>query len=197
MDGDRVLGLVRDLAAGLGNPLLARALRDLPATAGPLRAQPPARLPVVSCLDAIVAAAPAAARPLLASLSEARERLAWRQTYTAADLGQAFLDAYGWTEFVGQRGPVASDVLACGVLLLGPDTEYPSHAHEAEEIYIPLSGKARWQRGSDPWMTRAPLEVIHHPGWMPHAMRTEAEPLAALYVWIGGNLTQKSVIAPR
>jgi hypothetical protein len=28
------------------------------------------------------------------------------------------------------------------ILLLGPDTEYPDHSHEAEELYLPLAGHA-------------------------------------------------------
>jgi hypothetical protein len=46
----------------------------------------------------------------------------------------------GFSEWIGHRGAFASDAIACGVLLLGPDTEYPDHSHEAEELYFPLAG---------------------------------------------------------
>ena len=44
--------------------------------------------------------------------------LQWRQTYGAGRLWRDFLAGYGWSEFIGTRGPVASDRIAVGVLLL-------------------------------------------------------------------------------
>ena len=52
------------------------------------------------------------------------------------------LDNYGWSEWIGERGAFVSGKIACGVLLLGPDTEYPAHSHEAEEALSP-SGRLR------------------------------------------------------
>lgn len=120
------------------------------------------------------------------------DTLSWRQTYTDAHIYSDFLQRYGWTELIGLRGPVASDRLAAGFLLLGPHTEYPRHRHEAEEIYLPVAGTALWQRGDRPWRRRAPGRPIHHPPWMPHAMRTKAQPLLALYLWRNGDLAQRS-----
>ena len=93
-----------------------------------------------------------------------------------------------------ERGPIASRRLAVGFLLLGPDVAYPLHSHEAEEIYLVLSGTAAWRRGGEPWRDEAPGALIHHPSRAPHAMRTEREPLLALYAWRGGDLAQKSTI---
>jgi mannose-6-phosphate isomerase-like protein (cupin superfamily) len=137
---------------------------------------------------------PAPASDLVASLHRMHGNLAWSQTYRADDFGAAFLDRYGWTELIGARGPIASERLACGFLLLGPDVEYPSHHHAAEEIYMVLSGTAGWQRGDEPWTQRPPGALAHHPPNMRHAMRTSDEPLLALYLWRGGGLTQKSII---
>ena len=124
-------------------------------------------------------------------------QLQWRQTYGAADFGEAFLAGYAWAEFIGLRGPVASDRIACGVLLLGPGVVYPAHAHQAEEVYLPISGVAAWQRGEGPFVPVPVGQAVHHPPWMPHAMRVGAEPLAALYLWRGGDLAAKSVILDR
>ena len=123
--------------------------------------------------------------------------LQWRQTYGAGDFGAEFLAGYGWSEFIGLRGPVASERIAVGVLLLGPGVSYPAHAHEAEEVYLPISGVAEWQRGEAPFAPVAVGQAIHHPSWMPHAMRVGDEPLAALYLWRGGDLAAKSVILER
>jgi hypothetical protein len=104
------------------------------------------------------------------------------------------LQNYGWSEWIGQRGAFASDTIACGVLILGPETEYPAHSHEAEELYLPLAGHAAWRSAESDWRLRPPGAWIHHRSWTTHAMRTGAEPLLAAYVWRAGDLAAKSRI---
>ena len=152
------------------------------------------RLPVLRWIPKPLPEHPAPMGDLVARLYGMHGELAWSQTYGAADFGARFLDRYGWTELIGARGPIASHSLACGFLLLGPEADYPSHHHAAEEIYLVLSGTAYWRRGVDPWMRRPPGALVHHPPHMRHAMRTDDEPLLALYFWRGGDLTQKSII---
>ena len=127
-------------------------------------------------------------------MEDASPRLAWRQTYSVADFGPEFHERYGWTELVGERGPIASEKIAVGFLLLGPETTYPSHSHDAEELYLCLSGAAAWRRGGEDWRDEPAGALIHHPSRVSHAIRTAREPLLALYVWRGGDLTQKSAI---
>lgn len=154
----------------------------------------PAGLPVCAVLDAAADSAPPRLAPLVAGLRDGAAGLRWGQTYGTADFGADFLRGYGWTELIGLRGPIGSDVVAVGVLLLGPGVDYPPHAHEAAEVYLPLSGRAEWMRGDAPHVPVAPGEAIRHPSWMPHGMRTGAEPLVAAYVWRGGDLAAKSRI---
>ena len=52
-----------------------------------------------------------------------------------------------------------------------------------------LAGTADWQHGHGPWQPRAPGTAIHHPPHLPHAMRTSAEPMLAMYLWWGADLT--------
>ncbi len=151
-------------------------------------------LPVCRWLEQAVAGAPPDLVPLVRGLREGAADLPWGQTYGAQDFGAAFLDGYGWTELIGLRGPMASCRVAVGFLVLGPGVDYPSHAHEAEEIYLPLSGAALWQRGDADYAEVQPGACIHHESWVPHAMRTGAEPLVAAYVWRGGDLAAKSRI---
>ena len=154
-------------------------------------------LPVLRWLAEAAAQGMPTTAPLVSALLEGATLLTWQQTYTAADFGPAFLDRYGWTELMGLRGPIPSSTVACGFLMLGPDCDYPAHAHEAEEIYIPLAGSALWMQGNQGYVRRSPGLPIHHASWVPHAMRTEAEPLVALYVWRGGELAAKSTIVGR
>lgn len=160
------------------------------------RSQQAVRLPVCRWLAGAGAGLRAGglAGALAGEVAAAVDALEWRQTYGAGDFGAAFLERYGWTEVVGLRGPIPSRQVAAGFLLLGPEVTYPPHAHAAEELYLPLSGVAWWQRGDAPFRQVPPGEPIHHAPWVPHAMRTGPEPLLALYLWRGGDLAAKSVI---
>jgi dimethlysulfoniopropionate lyase len=129
---------------------------------------------------------------LVLGLGRAAAALSWRQTYTGRDLDEVFLSNYGWTELFGLHGALVSERLACGFLLLGPQTLYPRHRHEAEEIYLPLSGVASWQQGDGVWREKLTGTAIHHACLEPHAMRTSEQPLLALYLWRGAGLTQAS-----
>jgi Dimethlysulfonioproprionate lyase len=159
--------------------------------ARPVVARP---LPVVAALNGLSRYAAPGTRALVDAIAALAGELDWRQTYTVADFGRRFLDNYGWSEWIGERGAFVSDGVACGVLMLGADTEYPAHSHEAEELYLPLAGRAWWRSGAADWRLRAPGAWIHHPSWTVHAMRTEREPLLAAYVWRAGDLSAKSRI---
>jgi quercetin dioxygenase-like cupin family protein len=157
----------------------------------------PALLDCLRHLDVMAENTPARSRALVDLLAARRNDFHWSQTYTPADFGQEFVDNYGWLEVFGTRGHFANDRVAAGVLILGPGIDYPDHHHVAEEIYIPLSGTALWRKGEGDYRPRAPGDVIHHPSNVNHAMRTGKEPLLALYLWRGGPLAQRSVIAGR
>lgn len=151
-----------------------------------------ATLPVVAALEPWRALVDC--RIIAFELRRLARQLTWSQTYSPDDFGPGFLERYGWTELIGLRGPIRSDRLACGFLLLGPATEYPMHRHVAEEIYIPISGTASWRAGDQDWSVRPEGEIILHGSLVPHAMRTAAEPLLALYLWQDGDLVEKSQI---
>lgn len=163
-------------------PLVAS--RDVPAT----------WLSVCDCLPQLAAQATGALEPLVAGLMAGARGMDWRQTYGVGDFGADFLQGYGWTELIGLRGPIPSTKVAVGFLLLGPGITYPPHAHEAVELYLPLSGTALWQQGAGDFAPIAPGTPIRHATWVPHAMRTGDQPLLAAYVWRGGDLAAKSRI---
>ena len=148
------------------------------------------------CLPEIQASAPEFSASVVTALVAAAPFLAWRRSYSRDEVGASFFDNYGWTELVGLTGPVASAHLACGVLVLGADVTYPRHRHEAEEIYVPLAGTARWQGGDGRWIERSPGTVIHHARFEPHAMQTGSSCLLAVYLWRSANLAQKSRLDP-
>jgi len=196
-----LLALTRRLLESLEQPTLAAFLADWPDSSGSNRVSPsgvavgaavPSALPVLRWLPQIAAAAPGFGIDLIRALCRAAPTLAWRQSYTAAEAGATFLRNYGWTELLGPGGWAPSMKIACGALLLGPHTFYPSHRHEAEEIYVPLSGTADWRQGDAVWRPCAPGTLVHHRSEEPHAMRTDTEPLLALYLWRGTHLSQRA-----
>jgi hypothetical protein len=179
------------LLQSLRQPALAPFLADWPRRYEQ-RAVAASELPVLRWLSDIPRDTAAFGGGLVAALCRAAPSLSWRQTYTADDLDAAFLDNYGWSEIIGTKGPLAAARIACGFLLLGPSTRYPRHRHDAEEIYLPLSGTANWQQGDGSWRERSPGTMIYHASDEPHAMHTGAVPLLALYLWRGANLAQKA-----
>jgi hypothetical protein len=216
---DDVVGSARRLIAALGGPALSPFLAAWPSTPVGSRAHPgtAAPLPVLEWLPSMaraascvagaaeaaeaaeavgataeVAAGVRAVATMVTTLARVADTLAWHQTYTEAQLGAEFLQNYGYTEIVGLNAPQRSTRIACGFLLLGPHTQYPRHRHEAQEIYVTLSGDAQWLQGDEIWRERRPGAVIQHASDEIHAMQTGANPLLAMYLWRSKNLDQKA-----
>jgi hypothetical protein len=179
----------------------AAALRTLDAR----RARPTAAsgdLPVLrwweQCLER---PAPPAVRLIADALLALRPSLSFGQNpnYVETPPEATFLERYGYAVLAGPAdGPPAliEDAgLAFGVLLLGPETTYPTHVHPAAELYLPL-GLARWSVGDAPLEERsAGTPIVHRPN-QPHETRTGATPLAALYVWLGDLATAARILEP-
>jgi hypothetical protein len=185
---------IRDFLEDIKNAPIETFLADWPSANFKTRSVLPHSLPVLSWMPAVVKAAGKNTEGIVKMLASLANHIAWGQTYSAQDFGAGFLEKYGWTELIGQRGPIASNRIACGFLFLGPEIEYPRHSHEAEEVYVPLTGQTLWQHADQDWAYRVPGLPIFHTSWMPHAIRTETAPLLAIYLWQGGNLVQKSHI---
>ncbi len=175
--------LLQELRAG-AQPLPDGFLEDWPSITA-LRGVLPGPLPVLGWLAGMSKQAGPVTASLVGTLESIAAQLRWSQTYQVPEVPESFLENYGWTEVLGLTGPVASEHLAAGFLLLGPHSHYPSHRHKAEELYVPLAGRALWQQGARPWTERAPGELVHHHADELHAMRTTEQPLLALYVWRG------------
>ena len=189
-----LVSAIRRFIEALNDRHLNSFLADWPLAQGQLRPVYPHSLPVLAWMPAATRASGRQTAAIVNMLAAMASDITWGQTYSAEDFGAGFLEKYGWTEFIGQRGPIASNHMACGVLFLGLEVEYPQHSHDAEEVYIPLTGPSLWQRGNQDWVYRSVGRPVYHASRQPHAMRTEAAPLLALYIWHGGNLVQKSRI---
>ena len=160
----------------------------------PDRSLEPQSLSVLDYLPRLASMATAPYRGIIDSLIEAQANLRFGQTYSEADFGAEFLRQYGWIKILGPDAYWHSSQLASGFLILGNDVTYPQHWHEAEEIYLPISGNAEWYREDQGWQRQPVGTVIHHNSGVKHGTRTIGEPLIALYLWRGGDLNQKSAI---
>ena len=190
-----LLRALKVLLDGMDHPPLRQFMTDWPTGEPEIRDLAPRPLPVLRWLEAARRNGPAEASAVLQFLCNHAEEQFWSQTYSIADFGEAFLENYGWFELIGQRGPIDSDKIACGFLMLGPDTEYPHHSHEAEEVYLTLSGPSHWMRiGSGDWSRLPPLQPVHFIANQPHGFQTGKDPLVAIYFWRGGDLVQKARI---
>jgi len=188
VDWAALLGCARTALAEPAAPEIARFLAAWP-TACRTRAVAPSALAVLHWLEAAVEHAPPGPLAALAqAVGAAAGALAWRQSYRPGEVAPAFLDRYGWCELLGRTGPIPCEELSGGLLLLGPRTHYPPHSHAAEELYVPLSGVAAWQRGSADFAWRSPGDYIRHASGEMHSMRTADAPLLALYLWRGAGL---------
>lgn len=135
-------------------------------------------------------------QPLARALEHAEPSLDWLQNpnYTRERMGADFVEHYGYVELVGPGRAFESREPLVGFLLLGPQTLYPDHDHAAEETYHVVSGRAFWRRGDGAWRDESPGAIIHHAPHVPHAMRTEHEPLLALYCWMGDVATPADLL---
>lgn len=118
-----------------------------------------------------------------AALSEIGHQLDWVEA--RRDMPSSFVGSYCFVIIVGPEGMIKDDRFRFGAYLQARNTFYPSHKHEAVELYLPLSGTANWQRGDEEYKPMKPGTLIHHPSYLPHATTTFDAPLLALWSWTG------------
>lgn len=158
----------------------------------PDRNLPIHQLPVLRFLDRLQEQAPAEHQTFIQMLSEQAANLHFNQTYNEDEVGEHFLDHYGWIKFLGPDAYWYSDVLSGGLVLFGDDVAYPEHWMEAEGLYYILSGTSEWYREDLGWQVRSPGEWVLHGSNVKHALRTQGEPLLLMYLLRDGDLMQKS-----
>jgi len=188
-------GVARETDAADGLRQVLSALDGL----GDLRPGRSQGLSVVSsylagCRD--LARVPLAER-LVAALETEPEAVAWNpsRVYDTEPSMAGFLEHYGVAVFFGpdrfdRRCPYFCDRATVGVTLQAPNLDYPSHAHAAVEIYYILAGSVDWQQGDGTWRRKVPGDFVLHRAHEPHAMRTGAEPLLALFAWVSDLMSE-------
>ena len=171
--------------------LVAAALRA-PEGYVPLAPEP---APVLRHLPAAIERVEAGPYGALASaLRAAAPHLVWGQVRSYRDvLPPHFLDNYAHVNLVGRGGHFPDDRARCGLILFGPDIDYPAHSHPARELYLVLDGTAEWWREGEDYVRRPPGSFLLHTERQSHAMRMGGEGLLALWAWTGDLETEATI----
>ena len=115
-------------------------------------------------------------------ISRLSAKVQWHQA--SRGVPEFFEGGYSFSEIIGDSGLVPSKKIRMGLFLQNPNVDYPSHAHEAEEYYLILSGQGSWQIGNS-WYDANPGSIFHHHPEDSHRMITKSEPLLAIWIWTG------------
>jgi len=117
------------------------------------------------------------------ALSRFRPCLRWGYGYQT--MPDKLKDRYAYAEIAGPRGPAMAEDIILGVVLLAPDSLYPSHRHAGiTESYICLSG-ALSQNDTGVYV---PGSMIHNPPEHNHRITTgRKEPCLLAYAWTGSR----------
>lgn len=155
---------------------------------------PSTRLPAADYLEPAATTATPETRGLLELINEQRDHVLWEQSYKAADgaVGDDMLSRYGFVEVIGARGPYVSTSVRAGIGVFGPQVNYPTHHHQAEEVYFVLAGAGVFDVGDAPSRHCRAGDAVHVVSNTPHALHTEREALIVLYLWQNGPLRAQS-----
>lgn len=131
-----------------------------------------------------------ALQDIASSLKAARHDLAWREDnaeYYApgADLGDGYKNCNLHSLLIGPDacGFEAQD-FCMGLFMLGPQTLYRDHAHDAPELYVNLSPRSGWRLASIDWRDYNAGSIIWNGPGDPHATRTYDRPFLSIFVWV-------------
>lgn len=131
---------------------------------------------------------------LIAEFARIKHLLKFEQSYKKQDnlVGDDMLAGYGFAEITGKLGPLQSDLIRSGMGIWGPQIHYPTHHHQAEEVYIVLRGSAKFVLDGQPPVHKTAGDAIFVRSNMDHGFYTEDDVFFVLYYWLGGDLRQTS-----
>lgn len=147
-----------------------------------LAARAPEEKPVTAYLPRALDIGERGAMSALArALSRVTAQLTWEYGYARPPRHLA--RRYAYCEVMGPLGPVPSERLILGFVLLAPSTTYPQHSHkEIEESYLSVSGA--WSENDA--AVYAPGSLILNRAEHEHRITTgDLEPCLLAYAWTG------------
>lgn len=149
-----------------------------------LTALPPAPTgtgqPAVADITSLVADSPHG------DLAPLMPQLAWR--YSGLEDGRIRPEIASHmltSELVGPTGMIYHDRIRAGLFYQGPNLNYVTRVHSAEETFVVLAGTAEWTVDNGPLISKAPGDMAHHPSMAPHRSVTRAQGTLAAWRWTG------------
>jgi len=137
----------------------------------------PTQLPVLTELDSIIESS------YTFNFHEIATKLKWRPS-PRTDYDAKVMALSTLNEMLDLNGLVA------GLMFMTPNQIYPEHKHPPQEVYFVLSGTAWWLHGGrNDYQQQKPGDIIYNHPHDLHGMKTEDEPLLALY-FLWGNRTK-------
>jgi hypothetical protein len=121
---------------------------------------------------------------IIAAIKALRDKLPWFYHYPRRADDPDLDQRIAFAELIGPKGPLVNGNSLVGFTLMAPETFYPLHTHPAVELYMVVSGSARWIVPEHAQIVPPGGFVLHRSG-QPHAMQTFAEPLLAIFDWQG------------
>ncbi|WP_423923077.1 dimethylsulfonioproprionate lyase family protein [Candidatus Poriferisodalis sp.] len=166
-------------------PMVAEVLDALDEARSPAQVEP-RQLPVLRHLDAVELSGDTAIDAVLEEFLCLASALPWRQTagYFGV-LSEDFHHNYGYVQLLGPDSIVEHHSVRVGIAVWGPHLHYPSHNHEAEELYHVLAGKPSFSGSDGVRRTTKPGDAVHHAPWQEHCQDFGATPTVLLYCWTG------------
>ncbi|WP_428120465.1 dimethylsulfonioproprionate lyase family protein [Candidatus Poriferisodalis sp.] len=174
-------------------PMVAEVLEALDAASSPTLVE--ARyLPVLRHLEAVALSGDESVDAVLEEFLSLAASLPWIHTagYRGV-LSQEFHDNYGYVQLVGPKSIVEHRCVRVGIAVWGPNLHYPSHHHEAEELYHVLAGEPCFST-DDVRRTTKPGDAVHHAPWQPHQQDFGATPTVLLYCWTGAVVADAALV---
>ena len=110
-------------------------------------------------------------------MSKAFDFLSWKHPKQLSDSIGDILggeDNFKSAMLLGSRNlgsVIECDYMYVGLLYLSPGTYYPTHAHEAVELYHTLLGSTLWGPSSRHLRLVEPGDFVLHPSCYPHAFQ--------------------------
>ena len=165
------------------------ALRDFAAWPTDLAYETPdpAAIPVLPQIRAL-----AGDGALQAALADVADHAAWIQTYSEAEVGRHFLDNYGYIELFGPSGIFTSSQCRAFIGYWGQGLYYPMHDHEAEEAYLVLGGRCRFEAAGAATADLGVGGVRIHTSYQKHAMEMRDASMLALCLWRGAGMADRA-----
>ncbi len=166
---------------GHDSAIAAHLAATLPGLCDAEIVDPPTAAPMSAHLPSILASGDG---PLLDELVGIAPQLHWRVPGRGR-IPDELAAKMAAVEIVGPSGMIHTAQCRFGLFIQAPEFFYPEHCHEAEELYLILSGTALWGTDETPSRPVPPGTFIRHSSWQAHVMATRSQPLLAMWGWTG------------